>query len=393
MEKKLNISLALKKDGRISQARISLSSDVIEHLKITENERKIKIIYEKEKIQIQKIETKSEFEEIIVKEENKLKKFQTSKNLALEGSGDKGTGKTYYNWKLFIPLPIINDWKITKENREVILSKEIDNKIIIKQYDTREKDMEKKENQISLDTKNKVEIKNGIIFDVKNNKGGVGKTEIAKELGHGFSLLGNKVLIISTDAQNNIIDDLYPEEFIVKKGLKEDVFYGTGEMLRLRENLYYMPLKEYKFSDKFLKAIPEYLDKKRKEFDVIIIDSPPLLEVDKVFVECADKIIIPTFCDRKTIKGVLNLINSDKTVLEKINAIVINRYEDTKVQKEWKNALLEALNGTKILCSTIPKLSFIEQMINNQKTIWEYSNQQALEIQKTYTELLFNLMK
>lgn len=393
MEKKLNISLALKKDGRISQARISLSSDVIDHLKVTEKERKIKIIYEKERIQIQKIETKSEFEEIIVKEGNKLKRLQTSKNLALEGSGDKGTGRTYYNWKLFIPLPIINDWEITKENREVILSKEFENKIIIKRYGTREKDMVKKENQNSLDAENKAETKNGIIFDVKNNKGGVGKTEIAKELGHGFSLLGKKVLIISTDAQNNIIDDLYPEEFVVKKGLKEDVFYGTGEMLRLRENLYYMPLKEYKFSDKFLKAIPDYLNKKRKEFDVILIDSPPLLEVDKVFVECADKIIIPTFCDRKTIKGVLNLINSDETVLEKINAIVINRYEDTKVQKEWKNALLEALRGTKILCSTIPKLSFIEQMINNQKTIWEYSNQQALEIQKTYTELLFNLMK
>lgn len=392
MEKKLNISLALKKDGRISQARISLSSDVIEHLKITENERKIKIIYEKEKIQIQKIETKSEFEEIIVKEENKLKKFQTSKNLALEGSGDKGTGKKYYNWKLFIPLPIINDWKITKENREVILSKEIDNKIIIKQYDTRERDMIEKENLISIEDEIE-EVKDGKIFCVKNNKGGVGKTEITKELGHGFSLLGKKVLVIPTDAQNNIIDDLYPEEFIVKKGLKEDVFYGTGEMLRLRKDLYYIPLKEYKFSDKLLKAIPEYLNKKRKEFDIILIDSSPLLEVDKVFVECADKIIIPTFCDRKTIKGVLNLINSDETVLEKISAIVINRYEDTKVQKEWKNALEEAISKTKILCSTIPKLSFIEQMINNQKTIWEYSNQQALEIQKTYTELLFNLMK
>ena len=392
MEKKLNISLALKKDGRISQARISLSSDVIEHLKITENERKIKIIYEKEKIQIQKIETKSEFEEIIVKEENKLKKFQTSKNLALEGSGDKGTGKTYYNWKLFIPLPIINDWKITKENREVILSKEIDNKIIIKKYDTRERDMIEKENLISIEDEI-VEEKDGDIFCVKNNKGGVGKTEITKELGHGFSLLGKKVLVIPTDAQNNIIDDLYPEEFIVKKGLKEDAFYGTGEMLRLRKDLYYIPLKEYKFSDKLLKAIPEYLNKKRKEFDIILIDSSPLLEVDKVFVECADKIIIPTFCYRKTIKGVLNLINSDETVLEKISAIVINRYEDTKVQKEWKSALEEAISKTKILCSTIPKLSFIEQMINNQKTIWEYTNQQALEIQKTYTELLFNLMK
>lgn len=385
MEKKLNISLALKKDGRISQARISLSSDVIEHLKITENERKIKIIYEKERMQIQKIELNRELEETIIKEENKLKLFQTSKNLALAGSGDKGTGKMYYNWKLFIPLTIINDWKITKENREVTLSKEFDNKIIIKRYNIREKDM--------IETENQMEVKSGIILDVKNNKGGVGKTEIAKELGHGFSLLGKKVLIISTDAQNNIIDDLYPEEFILKKGLKEDVFYGTGEMLRLRENLYYMPLKEYKFSNKFLKSIPEYLNKKRKEFDVILIDSPPLLEVDKVFVKCADKIIIPTFCDRKTIKGVLNLINSDETVLEKINAIIINRYEDTKVQKEWKIALLEALNGTKILCSTIPKLSSIEQMINNQKTIWEYSNQQALEIQKTYTELLFNLMK
>ena len=293
---------------------------------------------------------------------------------------------------MFIPLPIINDWKITKENREVILSKEIDNKIIIKKYDTRERDMIEKENLISIEDEI-VEEKDGDIFCVKNNKGGVGKTEITKELGHGFSLLGKKVLVIPTDAQNNIIDDLYPEEFIVKKGLKEDAFYGTGEMLRLRKDLYYIPLKEYKFSDKLLKAIPEYLNKKRKEFDIILIDSSPLLEVDKVFVECADKIIIPTFCDRKTIKGVLNLINSDETVLEKISAIVINRYEDTKVQKEWKSALEEAISKTKILCSTIPKLSFIEQMINNQKTIWEYTNQQALEIQKTYTELLFNLMK
>ncbi|WP_294705477.1 ParA family protein [uncultured Fusobacterium sp.] len=376
MKKQINISLALKKDGKISQARLSLSKDLLEYIGISSEDRKINLIYKDKKIEFFKAILG--FQDEVEKEGDKLKLLKVTKELAIQPytKDESGVKKMYYNYKLFIPLPIISDLEITKDDRLVELDK-IDNKIIIEKVEEKEQ----------------METKEGIIIDVKNNKGGVGKTEIAKELGHGFALLGKKTLVISTDAQNNIIDDLYPEDFEVKNGLKEDVFYGRGETLRLRDNFFYLPLKEYKFSDKFLKAIPNYLEEKRKEYDVIIIDSPPLLEVDSVFVKCADKLVVPTYCDRKTIKGVLNLVNSDEEILDKIAAIVINRYEKTKVQEEWKEQLLFALEGTGIFCPIIPKLSFIEQMINNQKTVWEYSNKQITEVQETYLQLLHELLK
>lgn len=44
------------------------------------------------------------------------------------------------------------------------------------------------------------------IILIKANKGGVGKSWIALQLAHGMSRLGKKVIILTSDSQNNILD-------------------------------------------------------------------------------------------------------------------------------------------------------------------------------------------
>ena len=43
------------------------------------------------------------------------------------------------------------------------------------------------------------------IFTVKVNKGGIGKTFFKVQIGHGLALQGYKVLLITSDSQNNIL--------------------------------------------------------------------------------------------------------------------------------------------------------------------------------------------
>ena len=71
--KKMNISLAYKKDKRISQARLTLSEDLANFLAVNESEKKVKIIYSAEDEIIRISKTDEETIDNIKKEEkNKL---------------------------------------------------------------------------------------------------------------------------------------------------------------------------------------------------------------------------------------------------------------------------------------------------------------------------------
>ena len=88
----------------------------------------------------------------------------------------------------------------------------------------------------------------GKIISIKNNKGGVGKTFFTAQLASGLAYLEKKVLILTSDSQNNLFNFLYDESKQFKNGLKEEVKNGTGEYFRLRDNLFFLPLEDNKFS-------------------------------------------------------------------------------------------------------------------------------------------------
>ncbi|MCJ8343766.1 MAG: ParA family protein [Cetobacterium sp.] len=228
----------------------------------------------------------------------------------------------------------------------------------------------------------------GKIITIKNNKGGVGKTFITTQLATGLAYAEKKVLILTSDPQNNVFNFLFKGDKTFKKGLKAEVLKNDGEYFRLRTNLYFLPLEDIKFSHLFLKELQNFLKKVKKEFDYIFIDSIPTLKIDEIFLELSDDIIIPSYADELTTESILELL---KTIdVTKVKAIVTNRYKaSSSIHKTNYTELKKDLDDTPILFTDpIENLTFIELMIQNKKTIWEYNNATARKVQSIFLEIL-----
>lgn len=225
----------------------------------------------------------------------------------------------------------------------------------------------------------------GKIITIKINKGGIGKTFITAQLAAGIALANKKTLILTSDSQNNIFNFLFKGDKKFKKGLKSEVMKGDGEYFRLRDNLYFLPLEDSIFSTQFLKKLPLFLDKIKTEYDYILIDSTPVLKLDNVFLDKSDHIIIPSYADEVTLEGILNLI--DEIDINKVLAIVTNRYQIMKVQDKYYNLIKQNVKNVKIT-EPIPQLSFIATMLDSRKTIWDYSNKEAVKVQEIFFELI-----
>ena len=82
----------------------------------------------------------------------------------------------------------------------------------------------------------------GKIVTIKNNKGGVGKSTLSKNIAHGLSLLENRVALITSDAQNDSLI-LLGRWFEGEKGLKYHIQTTDDVRIKIRENLDYFPVE------------------------------------------------------------------------------------------------------------------------------------------------------
>ncbi|MGL6113451.1 MAG: ParA family protein [Cetobacterium sp.] len=236
----------------------------------------------------------------------------------------------------------------------------------------------------------------GKIITVKNNKGGVGKSWLTLQLSHVLSILekdnglNNKVLILTSDSQNNILlYSGYTGE--VESGLEAMVTKNECTEIRIRENLYYVPLLSNNFSRQFREKLKNKVEELKKEYDFIFIDSVPTLNIDQDFLNLADEIIIPTFYDLGTSEGILKLLQEIDTT--KVNAIIPNRFNDTKLEKICGENLKESLKGTKILVTEpIKQSAVIAELIYKGKTIWESNSQKVSEVQDILLEVARRLI-
>lgn len=258
--------------------------------------------------------------------------------------------------------------------------------------------LKEKTNGFNLLVKKESEIKQmGKVITIKINKGGTGKSFLTTQLASGLALLGEKVLILTSDSQNNILDYTFNERKkpIFKNGLKAIVNGRDGEVIEIRKNLFYIPLESPKFGTTFGEKFKKFIDKNKKEYNYIIIDSTPTEKLDKVFVSCSDEIIVPAGANRVSINGTLNVINEIQSIKDrdiKINSIVINMFEKTKEQERVYNELKVVLENTNILFpKPIKKLSAIETLLSKGKTIWETNSKALVDVQETLTEMIKKL--
>ncbi len=238
----------------------------------------------------------------------------------------------------------------------------------------------------------------GKVVTVKNNKGGVGKSWLTLQTGHALTLLEKedgtpyKVLLLTSDSQNNILTYSGFENIKIEKTLEDYVKKGIRNEIRLRENLFYIPLAKSNFSKVFREKLKKSIEELREEFDFIIIDSVPVLEIDSDFLEIADHIIIPTYMDKATTEGILRLMS--EIDVEKIRAIIPNRYVKSKKADIMFNELKENLSGTGIfLADPIKQSTVIHNLLEDGKTIWDSKSKDVEPMQITIYQVVEELLK
>ena len=151
-----------------------------------------------------------------------------------------------------------------------------------------------------------------------NQKGGVGKTTSAVNLGSALADLNKKVLLIDFDAQCNLTGAVSGD---LRKANIYQVIVGqiqaaSAVQSTIFKNLYLIPgsldvaslsieLVNENNREYFLKTVLEPLD---NDFDYILLDCPPSLGLETMnALAWADYVIIPLQCEYLAMEG-LNLI-------------------------------------------------------------------------------------
>lgn len=362
---KKKVGLFYKKNGSFNNAVLTIDKNIIDALGISKEENKVVFSMENGIITLTKGEAQEEKESKDIHGDI----VEYRKTIGVNFS-KVYKDKDYYVAKLNIPFGIVDTLKITKENNEVNITIEKDRVIIDR------------------------EERLGKVYTLKVNKGGIGKTFLTVQIAHGLTMKGSKVMILTSDSQNNIIDFTIPEEkqesLEMKKGLRSWVMTGKGDKIRLRKNLDFIPLESSVFTERFLEKLPNFIEHLKREYDYILIDSIPTMKIDTEFVKCSDKIIIPAFCDIPTLKGIINVI--EEAGVDKIHAILVNLHRATMTQKNILEKLKNIIEETDIIFpEPIKEIALIESLVKKGKTVWESKAKSIYDAQESLLDIVMEM--
>lgn len=173
----------------------------------------------------------------------------------------------------------------------------------------------------------------GKVIAISNQKGGVGKTTTAINLGASLAYLGHKVLLIDSDAQGNatsglginkadvenrdiysmLVDNVPITETICKTS-RENLFVvpATINLAGAEMELYTVPNRERLLKQAIAPIVEDY--------DYILIDCPPALGALTLNAFTAsDSVLIPVQCEYYALEGLGQLWNTIRLVHQHFN--------------------------------------------------------------------------
>lgn len=170
------------------------------------------------------------------------------------------------------------------------------------------------------------------IIAIANQKGGVGKTTTAINLSACLAEAGKKVLMIDLDPQGNgtsgfgidkndqeftayelLLGEAAIEQCILKDAIENvDVIASNIDLSGAEIELIGIENKEF--------ILTNEVEKVREDYDFIIIDCPPSLNVLTInAMTTADSVLVPIQCEYYALEGLSQLIHTINLIQERLN--------------------------------------------------------------------------
>jgi chromosome partitioning protein len=213
------------------------------------------------------------------------------------------------------------------------------------------------------------------ILAIANQKGGVGKTTTAINLGAGLAVAERRTLIVDLDPQGNASSGVGINRITLEHSIYDVLVDGLPLKDAIRERVHFPYLDVVPSSPDLVGAEVELVEQPQRElslrhalqplretYEFILLDCPPSLGLLTLnTLAAADTVLIPIQCEFYALEGLSQLLNTIRLVQQNLNprlqveGVLLTMYDNRlnlsrQVAEEAKEYF-----GSRVFASVIPR--------------------------------------